>query len=174
MKSLTDIFRAETTPPPVTVDKEEKIKPHYINLSAANEPMVRKSLLKSLGYGPSLIMERAYTYTEGADGNKIKLNDGYFIFTDHETHSEIIKDDDWGILKVQSKLSEFTYQQWMKILFGFTSDKKRERERLEKISAFGYFILDRPDFIDSGILNYKELKMEEDFNPKSEKVKVLN
>ena len=48
-----------------------------------------------------------------------------------------LSDDNWGSLKVRAKLSDFTQNQWNKIIFSFISDKKRQRERLEKLSATG-------------------------------------
>lgn len=138
-------------------EKEVEETPKILNLKNGSEAELRGSLVKHTGYGVGLVMQPTFVSEQGEDGKITRTHDGYLIKTNHDQTVQEPLADNWGSLKVRAKLSDFSQLQWNKIIFSFISDKKRQRERLEKLSATGDVQLNRINFIETNIVNYEKV-----------------
>ena len=141
-----------------TKEKEEEKNPKLLNLKNGSEADIRGALVKHTGYGAGLVMKPTFVSEETEDGKITRTHDGYLIKTNHDQTVLEPLGDNWGSLKVRAKLSDFTQNQWNKIIFSFISDKKRQRERLEKLSATGDVQLNRINFIETNLVNYERVE----------------
>ena len=138
-------------------EKEEEKIPRPLNMKNGSEAEVRGALMKHTGYGAGLVMKPTFVSEELENGKIKRTHDGYLIKTNHDQTVPEPLGDNWGSLKVRAKLSDFTQMQWNKIIFSFISDKKRQRERLEKLSETGDVQLNRINFIETNIVNYERV-----------------
>jgi hypothetical protein len=150
--TLLDI--KDKLPKQETKNKEKEKTEKPLNLKNGSEAEIRGALVKYTGYGAGLVMKPTFVSEEAEDGKITKTHDGYLIKINQDQTVHEPLDDNWGSLKVRGRLSDFTQSQWNKIIFSFISDKNRQRERLEKLSATGDVQLNRINFIENNIVNY--------------------